>query len=106
MRTVGFRTIGSELLDGRIEVDGLRRSVSLRVLLAADQLAAGLLGVVGAHQRLADQHGVDAHPLELLDLLARADAALRDDRLAGRHVGEQLERALEVDREVATGRGC
>ena len=70
------------------------------------QLAAGLLGIVGAHQRLPDQHRVDADPLELLDLLARADAALGDDRLAGRHVGEQLERALEVDREVATGRGC
>ena len=55
----------------------------------------------GAHQRLADQDGVDADLLELVELLAGRDAGLGDDHLARRHVGEQLEGALEVDAEVA-----
>ncbi len=46
------------------------------------------------------QHRVDADPLELLELLARRDARLRDDDLARRHVGEQVVGALEVDGEV------
>src|SRR4051794_24706285 len=62
--------------------------------------AQGLLRVGRAHQQLADEHGVDADALEILDLLARGDAGLRDDRLAGGHVGEQLVGALEVDAEV------
>ena len=49
---------------------------------------------------LAHQHGVDADPLELVELVARVDARLRHDGLAGGHVGEQLERPLEVDAEV------
>ena len=39
--------------------------------------------------------------LELVELLARRDAGLRDDDLAGRDVGEQLEGPLQVDAEVA-----
>src|SRR3954454_18438896 len=44
--------------------------------------AQRLLGVGRAHQQLADQDVVDAHALQVLDLLARADARLRDDGLA------------------------
>ena len=68
-----------------------------RVAVAAGELAAGGLEVGGAHQRLADQHGVDADALELVELLARVEARLRDDRLARRDVGEQLVGALDVD---------
>ena len=52
--------------------------------VVARQVADGLLGILGAHERLADQDGVDADPLELVDLLAARVAGLGDDRLARR----------------------
>src|SRR3954454_3039632 len=48
---------------------------------AAGELEAGGLDLVGSHQRLADQHGVDPHVLELVELLAGAEARLGDDGL-------------------------
>src|SRR3954447_4979638 len=57
-------------------------------LFGAGQLAYGGLGVGRPHQGLADQHGVHADLLEVLDLLAAVDAGLRDHDLAGRNVGE------------------
>src|SRR5690348_4276930 len=56
--------------------------------------AQGLLGVGRPHEQLADEDGVDAHALEVLDLLTGLDARLRDDRLARRDVGEQVVGAL------------
>ena len=41
------------------------------VLVVARQRAAGGLDVFGAHQRLADEHGVDADALQLVELVAR-----------------------------------
>src|SRR5256885_5393868 len=76
----------------------LKRAFSLAEGRA--ERAQRLLGVGRAHQQLADQDGVDAHALEVLDLLARADARLRDDGLARGHVGEQVVGAVEVDAEV------
>src|SRR5947209_15416755 len=64
------------------------------------QLAEAHLGIGRAHQQLPDQHGVDADALELLDLLAAVDPRLADHGLPGRHVGEQLEGAVQVDAEV------
>jgi hypothetical protein len=43
---------------------------------AAAELADGGLDVLGAHQRLADQHRVDPDALEIVELLARAEARL------------------------------
>src|SRR3712207_2588918 len=48
-------------------------------LLGPRELAGLQLRVGGAHQGLADQHSIDADPLELLELLRRRDAALGDD---------------------------
>ena len=48
-------------------------------LVGAGQLACLGLGVLGAHQRPADQHRVDADPLELLQLGPLGDAALGDE---------------------------
>src|SRR6478672_3744850 len=66
----------------------------------ARQGAAGRLDVLGAQQRLAHQHGVHADLVELVELLAGRVAGLRDHGLAGGHVGQQLQRGLEVDLEV------
>src|SRR3954468_615247 len=74
---------------------------ALEELAEAGELAAGGLDVRRAHQGLADQHGVDADALEVVELVAGAEAGLRDDRLARRDVREQLEGALDVDGEVA-----
>ena len=46
----------------------VEEEVLARLLLVGDELADGILGIGGAHQRLADQDGIDADPLELLDL--------------------------------------
>src|SRR5215208_6546065 len=70
-------------------------------LYSPGELPAGRLEVRRAHQRLADQDRVDADAVELVELLARGEAGLRDDGLAGRHVRQQLVRALDVDGEVA-----
>src|SRR4051794_8871516 len=72
----------------------------LKVQVAAAQLAAGRLDIGGAHQRLAHQHGVDADALEVVELLARAEAGLRHHGLAGRDVRQQLVGALDVNAEV------
>ena len=55
---------------------------------------------------LADQHRVDADPLELVQLCAVGDAGLGDDGLAGRHVGHQLVGRGDVDGAARRGRGC
>ena len=60
----------------------------------------GGFDVLRAHQRLTDQDRVDADALELVELLARREARLRDDGLARGHVGQQLVGALDVDGEV------
>src|SRR5829696_6251824 len=70
-------------------------------LTAAGELPACRLEVRRAHERLADQDGVDAHAVELVELLARGESGLRDDRLPSRDVGQELVRALDVDGEVA-----
>ena len=63
-----------------------RGVASLKAVAGAGELAHERLDVGRAHQRLADQHGVDADPLELVELVARREAGLRDDGLARRHV--------------------
>src|SRR5438477_12238575 len=70
------------------------------LVVHARQVAHGVLGAGRAHERLAYQHGIDSDAFELLDLGARADAGLGDDRLAGRHGREQVDGRLDVDREV------
>ena len=67
--------------------------------------AAGSLDVRRAHQRLADQHRVDAGPRELV--AARRACGSPDSATthgARRHVREQLERAARVDRSVVRSR--
>src|SRR5215218_3596442 len=64
------------------------------------EVDAGGLDVGRAHQGLADQDGVDADALELVELVARGVARLGDDGLARGHVGEQLVGPLDVDREI------
>src|SRR5712672_1854467 len=64
------------------------------------QSANCLLGIRRSHESLADQDRVHPHSLQLLDLLTGADPGLRDDRLPGRHVGQQVESRLDVDGEV------
>src|SRR4051812_9438510 len=74
--------------------------LSLRRLLRARQVAGGGLRIARAHEDLSHEHGVHAHLLELLDLVAVRDARLGHDGLASRDVDEQVVGALEVDREV------
>src|SRR5436853_6404713 len=56
-----------------------RRGARLGALAQARELAAGGLDIRGAHERLADQHGVDADPIELLELRAGGVARLGHD---------------------------
>ena len=44
------------------------------------------LDVVGPHQGLAHEHGVDPDAVEVFELVARRETRLRDHRHAGRHV--------------------
>ena len=74
--------------------------------VVAAEVAHGLLGVLRAHDRLADEDGVHADPLELVDLLAARVAGLGDHGLAGRYVGDELLGRGEVDLEAAEIRGC
>src|SRR5881227_2440594 len=76
----------------------LKRAFSLAEGRA--ERAQRLLGVRRAHEQLADQDGVDAHALEVLDHLTRDDSRLRDDGLSRRYVGQQLVGPLDVDAEV------
>src|SRR5215203_2042701 len=73
---------------------------ALVAIVTAREGAAGGLDVGRAHQRLPDQHRVDADAIEVVELLAGGEAGLGDHRLARRDVGEQLVGALDVDREV------
>src|SRR5207245_814551 len=68
-----------------------RGSVRFALGRGPHQRPAGGLDVGRAHQRLADQDRVDADALEVLELLARMEARLGYDGLAGRDVREQLE---------------
>src|SRR5436190_4417506 len=68
--------------------------------VVAGQRPDRVLDVRRAHQRLSDQHRVDAHALELVELVAGREAGLRDHGLARGDVREQLVGALDVDREV------
>src|SRR3954451_13644957 len=77
-----------------------QRFLKLVVGSDAGQGARRLLRVGRPHEALAHEHRVDADALEVLELLARVDARLGDDGLAGGHVDEQLVGALQVDREV------
>src|SRR5829696_2001393 len=77
-----------------------RARLRARRLLAAGELAHRRLGVGRPHERLAHEHRVDPHAFELLDVGAGGDPRLGDHGLACGDVGEQLERAPEVDAEV------
>src|SRR5579875_1152507 len=66
---------------------------------SVQQGAQRALHVRRAHERLADEHGVDARRADPVDVGARAQPRLRDDRRAGRHPLAQLEGPLEVDAE-------
>src|SRR5579875_1216675 len=71
---------------------------------SAQQRAQRILHVGGAHEGLADEHGVDARGAHPVDVRAGAQPRLGDDGGAGRHLLAQLEGALEIDperREVA-----
>src|SRR5262249_28580890 len=78
-------------------LNGLQRKAKFRsgqmmfecALVAAGQLASLRFGIRSPHQGAADQHRVDSDALQLLQLGARGDAALGDDRLARGHVGHQ-----------------
>ena len=50
----------------------------------------------GGRRRPADEHGVDAGPLEREHVVARGRREVGDRELAGRHVGQQVEDPLEV----------
>ena len=96
MNTVRVSDRGARYADQSLELQAV---VALPVASSSSRQARASRS--GARiSALADQDGVDADPLELVELLAGADAGLGDDGLAGRDVGEQLERALDVDREV------
>src|SRR5919108_735651 len=69
--------------DGRDRAEPVPGGLCLGRLLGSRQLADRGLGVGGPHQRLADQDGVDADALELLNLPAVRDAGLRHHGLAG-----------------------
>src|SRR6476659_9383560 len=79
---------------------GFLKRLGLPTLETA-QRATGRLDVRCAHERFADEDRIDADALEVVELVATVEARLRDDRLARRHVAEQLVGAFDVDREVA-----
>src|SRR4051812_36104003 len=93
------QTFTRERSDDRGAAEGMSR-LSSGQLAEAREPAHGGLDVQRAHERLADQHRVDADALELVELVARGEAGLRDHGLARRHVGEQVVGALDVDAEV------
>src|SRR3954452_12333449 len=72
------------------------RDSSLRRLLFPRQVAAGRLRVRRSHQSLSHQHRVHPDLLELLHVGACVDAGLGHHGLPGGHVGEELERDVQV----------
>src|SRR3954449_3079990 len=101
--TAGGSSSGTLAIRKRSYDGCLRKVPGLGVrdaLAGAGQVAAGDLRILGAHQRLPHQHGVDTDALELVHLLAVDDAGLRHHGLPGGHVGQQVERARQVHGEV------
>ena len=71
---------------------------------ACDERADRVLHVARAHERLADEDPSTPTALQLVELVAAVDARLGDDRLARRDLGQQLVRAVEVDRKSVRSR--
>src|SRR4029077_1472054 len=80
------RRVGEGALKGR---SGFLKRLRLRAL-ETRQLAAGGLRIGCAHERLADEDGIDADALEVVELLARVEAGLGHDGLARGDVRQEL----------------
>ena len=77
-----------------------------RVSAIAGELAAGGLDVGRAHQRLADQHGVDADPVELVELLAHRRSRTPTRRSCPPARRRAARRCARCRRRSRPGRGC